>query len=299
MIRIGTRGSELAVWQATRVANLLQQRRGVAADLVIVETRGDRDRTRPLHALPDSGFFTKELQRALAEGQVDLVVHSLKDLPIDEPPGLTLAAVPERGPVHDVLVAHPAAVGEGGLGLRPGVRLGTSSLRRAAQALAVQEDLVIVPVRGNVPTRVRRVREGEVDATLLAGAGLERLGLDLQGVTAYPLPLNVMLPAPGQGALAVEARKGSAAEEVAAELDDATLREAVQAEREVLRGLGGGCHLPLGAWARRTAAGLALDAVLGELDERLSRARVRRAFSCANSAAAAAASVLMELGGAA
>ncbi len=292
MIRIGTRGSALALWQARRVAKLIHEALGVEAELVIVHTRGDLDRSRALHTLPDAGFFTKELQRALLDRRVDLVVHSLKDLPIDEPEGLTLAAVLDRQATHDVLVAHPDALGGGPLGLRAGAHLGTSSLRRAAQSLARQPDLAIVPLRGNVPTRVERVRQGEVEATLLAAAGVARLEIDLTGVVARPLPLDVMLPAPGQGALAIEARHGGAEAEVAGQLDDSAARESTFAERSVLRGLGGGCHLPLGALARRTPAGLVLDAVLGHLDEAISRATVQRASACAANAQEAAEQVL-------
>lgn len=295
MIRIGTRGSELALWQARHVAGLLAGRLHLQAELVVIATRGDLDRARALHTLPETGFFTKELQAALLDERVDLVVHSLKDLPIDEPDGLVLAAVLEREVVHDVLLAHPAAVGPGGLGLCPGARLGTSSLRRAAQALALQPDLTIVPLRGNVPTRVGRVRNRDVDATVLAAAGVKRLGLNLAELTWRELPLDHMLPAPGQGALAIEARRGSGQAEVAAQLDNAEAREATAAERAVLRGLGGGCHLPLGAWARRTPSGLALDAVLGELDAALSRATLRRACACAASGEEASRAVLVAL----
>lgn len=295
MIRIGTRGSDLALWQARHVATLIFELLHLEAELVIVQTRGDVDRSRALHTLPETGFFTRELQGALLDRRVDLVVHSLKDLPIDEPDGLVLAAVLDRQAVHDILLAHPDAPGSGGLGLRPGARLGTSSLRRAAQTLALQPDLAIVPLRGNVPTRIRRVREGVVDATLLAAAGVHRLKIDLAGLVQRDLPLDVMLPAPGQGALAVEARLGSHEAEVATRLDDATTREATTAERAVLRGLGGGCHLPLGAWARRTPSGLALDAVLGQLDDAISRATLRRAAACADTGDTAAVRVLAGL----
>ncbi len=295
MIRIGTRGSDLALWQARHVAALLAERLYLETELVVIATRGDLDRSRALHTLPETGFFTKELQAALGDERVDLVVHSLKDLPIDEPDGLVLAAVLERQAVHDVLVAHPAAVGSGGLGLCPGARLGTSSLRRAAQALSLQPDVTIVPLRGNVPTRIRRVRDRDVDATVLAAAGVQRLGLNLSQLIWRKLPLDSMLPAPGQGALAIEARLGSGLAEVAARLDSAEAREATAAERAVLRGLGGGCHLPLGAWARRTPAGLALDAVLGELDPALSRATLRRASACAESGEEASCAVLAAL----
>jgi len=295
-LRIGTRGSDLALWQARHVSALLAARGLCDGEIVIVHTSGDRDRSRALHELPGSGFFTKELQRELAEGRVDAVVHSLKDLPIEEPAGLELAAVPERADARDLLLARPDALGEGGLGLRPGARLGTSSLRRAALALALQGDLAIAPLRGNVPTRVDKVRDGGFDAILLAKAGLDRLALDLDGVVARPLPFSEFLPSPGQGALAVETRAADRATLAAVSpLHDAAVADAVACERLVLKGLGGGCHLPLGALARREDGRLAVEVAWGDVDAGLRTATVVRAVGSGETPAAAAADALAEL----
>jgi hydroxymethylbilane synthase len=248
------------------------------AELVVVHTAGDRDKSRALHELPGSGFFTRELQRALLDGHVDLVVHSLKDLPIEEPEGLAVAAVTEREDVRDLLLSSPGARGEGPLGLRPGARLGTSSLRRAAQALALRPDVQVRALRGNVPTRVRRLRDGEVDAIMLACAGVKRLGLDLSDLVSSILPLEIVLPAPGQAALAVEIRSDdSRARSAVAPLNDPEAAEATACERALLGLLGGGCHLPLGACASRVEGSWRLDAALGELDEAVTRATVARA----------------------
>jgi hydroxymethylbilane synthase len=296
VLRIGTRGSDLALWQARRVATLLAERATAASELVIVQTRGDKDRSRALHELPGSGFFTKELQQALAAGEVDLVVHSLKDLPTDEPPGLSIVAVLLREDPRELLLALPEATAGGGLGLRPGAVLGTSSLRRAAQALALQGDLVVRPLRGNVPTRLRRLHEGAYDAILVAAAGVVRLECDLSGLVARRLELAVFLPAPGQGALAIEVRQEDAeTTHVASFLNEPEVAEATGCERGVLKGLGGGCHLPLGAYALRHGAVIELSAVLGELDLEVTRARVRRAQVTAASADEAAAAALREL----
>lgn len=276
-LRIGTRGSDLALWQARRVAAMLTEGNDAVTELVIVHTSGDRDRSRALHDLPGVGFFTKELQRALLDGEVDLVVHSLKDLPIEEPEGLCMAAVLLRQDPRDLLLTTAEALGDGPFGLRTKARLGTSSLRRSAQALALQPDLRVVPLRGNVPTRVRRLREGGVDAVLLAAAGLDRLGLDIGGLSVRRLDVETFLPAPGQGALAVEVREGDVAGEIVSRLHDPAVAEATACERALLKGLGGGCHLPLGAYARREDGFLRLDAVLGEIDAHLTRALLRRA----------------------
>ncbi|NWF99994.1 MAG: hydroxymethylbilane synthase [Thermoanaerobaculaceae bacterium] len=296
-LRIGTRGSELALWQAQHVAARLREAAGIASELVVVRTSGDRDRSRPLHQLAGSGFFTRELQQALLEGRVDAVVHSLKDLPVDEPPGLTVSAVLGREEPRDALLAPPDRRGPGGLGLRPGAVLGTSSLRRAAQALALQPELVIKPLRGNVPTRLRRLEEGEVDAILLAYAGLCRLGIDPHDRLLKVFEVDEFLPAPGQGALAVETRQGSAADGLASLLHQETLGEATACERELLRQLGGGCHMPLGAFAVPADGQLRLTAVLGELDADLRHASLRRASASGSDRREVASAVARALAG--
>jgi hydroxymethylbilane synthase len=299
-LRIGTRGSDLALWQARHVAGLLTARCGVGCDLVVVQTSGDRDHSRSLHELPGSGFFTKELQEELKADRVDLVVHSLKDLPTDEPEGLALGAILQRQDPRELVLARPEAGGPGAMRLRPGAAVGTSSLRRAAQALALQPDVVIRPLRGNVPTRLRKLREGAYDAIMLAAAGVDRLGLDLDGLTVWRAEVDTLMPAPGQGALAVEVRLDDHPTlDAVRKLNDEQVAEATRAERLLLKGLGGGCHLPLGALAQRTGSLIELRAVLGRLDDTLTRATLRRAFAVGATAEAAAAAALAQLGGSA
>jgi hydroxymethylbilane synthase len=276
-IRIGTRGSDLALAQARLVAALVRERHGIDCELEVVATSGDRDRTTALHELSATGFFTRELQLALRHGVVDLVVHSLKDLPTEEPEGLAIAAVPAREDPADVLLVRPGRLGDGGLGLRHGARVGTSSLRRAGQTLALQPGVTVTPLRGNVPTRLRRLRDGEYDAIVLAAAGLARLGCDLRGLSVRRLDPDVFLPAPGQGALAVETRESDrATREIAAGLDDPEAAATSACERSLLHALEGGCSLPLGALARVVAGGLELHASLAAIDPAGTHATLRR-----------------------
>jgi hydroxymethylbilane synthase len=246
-LKLGTRGSELARWQAEWVRAALA-RHGVAAEVVIVQTRGDAEVDRPLHLLEGKGFFTKEIEDALLDGRVDVAVHSLKDLPTQLPEGLALAAVPTRADPADALVTRAAGV-TAIAGLAPGARIGTSSLRRVAQLRYLRPDLEIRPLRGNVPTRVHKVQEGRdgLDAALLARAGLERLGL-AQQIAAAIDPLVVM-PAPGQGALALEVRRDDRrVAAVLAPLEDRASAHAVAAERSLLAALEGGCQAPVAAY---------------------------------------------------
>jgi hydroxymethylbilane synthase len=242
-MKLGTRGSRLAQWQAEWVRARLAAL-GVAAELVIIKTRGDAEVDRPLHLLEGKGFFTKEIEDALLDGRVDVAVHSLKDLPTQLPAGLALAAVPARHDPREALVAKGA---RSVLELPAKARVGTSSLRRVTQLRYLRSDLEVVPLRGNVPTRVRKVTEGDgLDAALLALAGLERLGL---GDGALPLdPLEVM-PAPGQGALGLEIRAGDRKTKSALRpLEDPASAQAVAAERALLAALGGGCQAPVAAF---------------------------------------------------
>jgi len=242
-IRIGTRGSKLALWQANHVAARL---RPLAAprpvELVIIATAGDQERNAPLAQIGGEGVFTKEIQRALLDGTVDVAVHSLKDLPTIPVMGLVLAAVPERGPTGDVFISEKHRRFDE---LPPGAVLATSSLRRRAQALHRRPDLKPIDIRGNVETRLRKLHDEGLDATILAEAGLVRLGLGT-AITEILDP-SWMLPAVGQGALGLECRADDRETlGFMASLNHLPTRRAVLAERALLRALGGGCQVPMG-----------------------------------------------------
>jgi hydroxymethylbilane synthase len=246
-LRIGTRSSPLALWQANHVADRLRPLASPRpVELVHVQTEGDRDQSASLAHIGGQGVFTKEIQRALLAGRVDVAVHSLKDLPTDPVAGLVLAAVPPRGPTGDVLVApRPTRFDD----LPRGARVATGSLRRRAQLLHRRPDLRLEDIRGNVETRLRKLSEQGFDALILAQAGLERLGL--AGVITEVLDPAWMLPAVGQGALGLECRADDLETcALLARLDDPPTRSAVEAERALLYHLGGGCQVPLGAAAR-------------------------------------------------
>lgn len=283
-LRLGTRGSDLALWQARRVSALIGDRLGLECEIEIIKTRGDRIQDVAFRKMEGKGFFTKELQDALVENRIDLVVHSLKDLPTDEPDGLEIAAIPERADPADMVLALPGRLDPtpaNPLGLPEGTILGTSSLRRAAQALVCNPEIEVRALRGNVPTRVRKLQDGDYDAILLAAAGVRRLDLDLDGLECSDLRPDVMLPAPGQGALAIETRAGDPATRRLAELDDHSIARCVGAERRLLELLGGGCHLPLGCLATEDESGLRLQAVLGEIDDDTTQAEIWRVGSLA------------------
>jgi hydroxymethylbilane synthase len=246
-VRIGTRGSPLALWQARHVADGLRAvAPGRPVELVEIQTSGDVVRDAPLAQIGGEGVFTKEIQRALQAGAVDVAVHSLKDLPTFAVENLVLAAVPPRGPTGDAFVsARHRCFAD----LPHGATVATSSLRRRAQALHRRPDLRMVNIRGNVETRLRRLHDEQLDGLILAQAGLERLGLG-QHVTEILDP-SWMLPAVGQGALGLECRADDAATlALLGRIDDLTTRQAVLAERALLRELGGGCQVPVGALAR-------------------------------------------------
>ena len=244
-MKLGTRGSQLARWQAEWVRDRLAAQ-GVAAKIVVIKTRGDAEVDRPLHELEGKGFFTKEIEEALLDGRIDVAVHSLKDLPTTLPAGLALGAIPARHDPREALVN-----GRSLSDLPAGARVGTSSLRRIAQVRFLRPDLEVVPLRGNVPTRVRKVETHDgLDAALLAIAGLERLGLGGKGSVIDPLDV---MPAPGQGALGIEIRADDAATRTALQpLHDPVSAVAVSAERALLAALGGGCQAPVAAWVDST-----------------------------------------------
>ena len=260
-LRIATRRSPLALAQSGRVADALREALDVEVELVPVVSQGDRS-TRPLTEFGGVGVFVAAVRDAVLEGRADLAVHSLKDIPTAPHPGLTLAAVPERADARDALVSRGLSLAE----LRVGARVGTGSPRRAAQLRAHRPDLDIVPVRGNVDTRLRFVEESELDAVVLAAAGLARL--DRLAEATELLAADVVMPAPGQGALAVEARQDDpAALAAAASLDDPLTRAAVTAERSLLARLEAGCSAPVGALATVVADQIFLNAVVHTSDD--------------------------------
>ena len=266
---LGTRTSALALWQTNHIIERLQRVwPGLACHLQPFVTQGDKTQAldQPLPEIGGKGLFTAELERALLAGEIDLAVHSLKDLPVEDVPGLTIGAITSRADVRDALVARN---GWTLATLPPGAVVGTSSTRRAAQLQALRPDLTIRSIRGNVETRMRKVFNGDYDATLLALAGVERLGLTAN--ITERLSLTVMLPAPGQGALAVQCRADDQ-ETLAllAVIDDAAVRAAVTAERAFLHGLGGGCSAPVAAFAQvqetEGKAQLQLEALVASAD---------------------------------
>ncbi len=264
-LRIGTRGSPLARWQAEWVAQAVRAvHPDLAIELVEIKTQGDRDRTSPISAIGGMGLFTKEIQRALLDGRVDVAVHSLKDLPTRGPEGLVLGAVPERESVADALIAPKAGTLDR---LPQNARVGTGSQRRKAQLLHLRPDLQVLDLRGNVETRLRAAEDGSLHAVVLAEAGLHRLGLDTR-VTERLAPPR-FLPAVGQGALGIECRgEDGRTLDLLAPLNDRITHEAVVAERTVLSELEGGCTIPLAAWARFEAGTLILDAAVFDLNGR-------------------------------
>jgi hydroxymethylbilane synthase len=244
-LRIGSRGSQLALWQAHHIAALLRSA-GHAVEIEIIKTTGDRLQEVTFAQVGSKGMFTKEIEEALAAGSVDLAVHSLKDLPTELPEGFALAATPKRVDPRDVLVA---AKFEKLADLPQGARVGTSSQRRRAQLKALRPDIEAVEFRGNVDTRLRKLGEGQVDAILLAAAGLDRLE-KTEWVRERLEPAQ-FCPAAGQGSLGIESRLGDEATIAALEfLDDAATRFAVTAERTALAALGGGCQVPIGVHCR-------------------------------------------------
>jgi len=258
---LGTRGSPLALWQARHIAGRLREAHpDLEVEERIIRTEGDTAPIRPLEA-GDRGIFVKRIEQAMIAGEIDIAVHSLKDLPTRQPDGLRLAAIPRRHDPRDVLLTID---GVGLDGLRPGARVGTGSPRRRTQLLALRADLEMVAVRGNVDTRVRRLLAGDLDGLVLALAGIERLGIDHVG--RVTLDVARCLPAVGQGALAVEARCDDEATIArVACLEHAATRSAVEAERAFLRRLGGGCLAPASCFARLEGERIRLDAFVGDL----------------------------------
>lgn len=256
---IGSRGSQLALWQANHIAARLSDL-GVLTRIEIIKTTGDHLQTASLVQAGGKGLFTKEIEEALLSGAIDVAVHSLKDLPTDSPEGLTVAAIPEREDPRDAMIGCTLAE------LRYGARVGTSSGRRGAQLLNLRPDLIVEPIRGNVDTRFRKLQEGQFDAIMLAAAGLRRLGLDRE--ISQTFSPDEICPAPGQGALAIQTRAGDLALEICAGLNDRVTAECVRCERSVLAALGGGCQLPVGVFAETDDESLCVRAAVSSTDGR-------------------------------
>ncbi len=256
---IGSRGSQLALWQSEWAKSTLHEAHaGLDIHIEVIQTTGDVNLAASFSEIGSKGVFTKEVDGALLSGRTAFSVHSLKDLPTTLPEGLSLTAVSSRADVRDALIARDGA----GLGtLRQGARVGTSSLRRQALLRSVRPDLELLPLRGNVDTRLRKLTTEDLDAIVLAGAGLKRLGLDSH--ITERLDPDAFVPAAGQGVMAIVSR---ADDEETAELlsvfEDAAVRAAITAERSALDRLGGGCRIPFGAWARRSEEGFVVDGVV-------------------------------------
>lgn len=260
-LRIGSRGSQLALWQANHISSLLR-RQGHTVSIEVIKTTGDKITDVALAKVGTKGMFTKEIEEALADKRVDLAVHSLKDLPTELPPAFMLAAVPIREDPRDVLLSVNHSRIED---LPCEARVGTSSLRRQAQLHALRSDLEIISLRGNVDTRLRKLHSGEFDAIILAAAGITRLGLT-SNVREYIAP-EQMCPAAGQGALAIEIRADDALTVAALKfLNHPPTRAAVECERAALNALGGGCQVPIGAHAESAHGGLLLHTVVASPD---------------------------------
>jgi len=262
-LTIATRPSALARWQTARVIQRLKAAHpGLDCDEYVITTSGDRVLDRPLAEIGNKGLFTGELEEALLSGRVHAAVHSLKDLPVEDTPGVVLASIPEREAAYDALVsADGLTLSE----LSDGARVGTCSLRRSAQLLARRPDLTILPIHGNIDTRVRKVLNGEYDAIVLAQAGLTRLGM--QAHISEVLSLEVMLPAAGQGALAVQCRANdSETLELLAAIHNPVTAAAVHAERAFLSSLGGGCSLPIAAFAEKNNGSIILTGAVFSAD---------------------------------
>ena len=266
-IRIGTRSSQLALWQANYISDLLHEAApSRQVEIIHISTTGDQDQQQPLHQLGDFGVFTREVQRVVLDSRVDIAVHSLKDLPTEQVAGLTLAAIPQRGPYYDVLVWPESATEIGGIEKLPiGARIGTGSLRRRAQILHQRSDLQLLEIRGNVETRLQKLNSGDFDAIILAEAGLHRLKLENDKQVSLGPP--EMLPAVGQGAIGIECRSDD--EELiqilSALTDEVTFHSAT-AERALLADLRAGCHAPLGVYCQHSDGKLTLQAVVLSAD---------------------------------
>lgn len=262
-IRIGTRGSQLALWQANHIKSEIERHiPGIRTEIVIIKTTGDRITDRPLAMVGGKGLFVKEIETQLLENRIDLAVHSMKDMPGDLPDGLTIGAVPERENPFDVLISRDNTRLKD---YRPGTVIGTSSLRRASQIMNLRPDVTVSNIRGNLDTRINKLKSGEYDAIILAAAGLIRLGR-AGDITEYLNEVQ-MIPAAGQGALCVEIRENDGRiQPLMDRIDDPDTRTCVMGERSFLRHLGGSCHIPVACFGKLTENGITLTGLVASED---------------------------------
>jgi len=295
IVRIGTRGSALALWQTNHVASILRERFGYETDIIKIKTTGDKILDSPLAKIGSKGLFVKEIEIAMLENRIDIAVHSAKDVPTEQPEGLVIAAFLKREDPRDALISRD---GKLLVDLPEGTVIGTSSLRRRAQLLHYRPDLKLVDVRGNVDTRLKKISQGQFDAIILARAGLKRMGHE-NDITEV-IDTDIMLPAVGQGSIAVECRlDDDEMLEVLRAISDPETEAAVRAERALLRFLEGGCQVPIGAYGRIEDGILVLDGMIASLDgSRLYRSRVEGKPENAEDLGAALGRVLYDAGGA-
>ena len=251
---VGTRGSQLAMTQTHHVIAVIENRTDYRCRVEIIHTTGDIEKEIPLASSGEIGLFTRAIERGLLEGVIDIAVHSLKDLPLTMPDGLAMAAIPSRGEIGDVLIIAPKSHHSEyhKIPIQQGATVGTGSPRRRTQLQSVRDDLIVQPIRGNVTTRINLLKSGKLDALVMAAAGLKRLNLDLGDLIVHPLDPSVFVPAPGQGALAIQMRsEDRRKEEIYSALNDPVTEACVVAERWLLKLFGGGCSLPMGALVTR------------------------------------------------
>jgi len=264
-IRIGTRGSELALWQAKYISTLIGED---LTEIVIIKTEGDKIQNVSFNKMEGKGFFTKEIEEALLTNKVDLAVHSLKDLQTADVEGLILAAIPERGDFHDMIIMHPDAYEKrDGISIKGSSMIGTSSVRRMAQLKVFDNTLRVEALRGNVNTRLRKLKESEYDAIVMAKAAVDRIKLDISEYLVQILDENIFLPAPAQGALGIQVRADDQhTYDIARKLNDEKTEALVTAERSFLKSFGGGCHIPLGAYASYKDEKIVLNGIIASTD---------------------------------
>ena len=297
-LRIGSRGSELALWQSNWVkAELNKHFPELKSEIITITTTGDKILDTPLSKIGDKGLFMKEIDQALLDGRVDLAVHSLKDVPTSIPSGLTIGAVSKREDAHDVFIAHPEKSYKKFEDLPHGAKVATGSLRRKCQLLHWRPDITIMEIRGNLNTRMKKLEESDWDGMVLASAGLLRLGWE-QRMTEI-LPFERMLPAVGQGTLAIEIREGDAEiRKVVSAINHEETARAVAGERALLRHLEGGCQIPIGTYGRIENEQLRLDAVIGTVDGRkIVRGKIHGAPEQAEELGQQLAQMLLDSGG--